>query len=86
MIRDLVKEKVKAIVCIGKDNARIYEALENEVPVIVNSSNMQDAVQIASHFAKKGDTVLLSPACASFDWFKNYEDRGDQFKAAVMEL
>jgi UDP-N-acetylmuramoylalanine--D-glutamate ligase len=86
MIRDLVKEKVKAIVCIGKDNARIYEALENEVPVIVNSSNMQDAVQIASHFAKKGDTVLLSPACASFDWFKNYEDRGDQFKSAVMEL
>jgi UDP-N-acetylmuramoylalanine--D-glutamate ligase len=86
MIRDLVKEKVKAIVCIGKENSRIYESLEQDVPVILNSSSMKDAVEIASHIAKKGDTVLLSPACASFDWFKNYEDRGDQFKAAVMEL
>lgn len=86
MIRELVREKVKAIVCIGKDNSRIYDALEDDVPVILNSASMSDAVEIASHLTKKGDTVLLSPACASFDWFKNYEDRGDQFKAAVMEL
>lgn len=86
MVSELVREKVKAIICIGKDNSRIYDALEEDVPVILNSSSMADAVQIASHIASKGDTVLLSPACASFDWFKNYEDRGDQFKAAVMEL
>lgn len=86
MLRDLVRTKVRAIVCIGKDNSRIYDALEEDAQIIVNSSSMQDAVQIASHLAKKGDTVLLSPACASFDWFKNYEDRGDQFKEAVMNL
>lgn len=86
MVSELVREKVKAIICIGKDNSRIYDALEEDVPMILNSSSMADAVQIASHIASKGDTVLLSPACASFDWFKNYEDRGDQFKAAVMEL
>lgn len=86
MLADLIEEKVKAIVCIGKDNSRIYDALEDKAAVIVNSSSMKDAVSIASHIAKKGDTVLLSPACASFDWFKNYEDRGDQFKSAVMEL
>lgn len=86
MLRDLVKQKVKAIVCIGKDTARIHDAFEDEVDVIVNSSSMNDAVQIASHIAQKGDTVLLSPACASFDWFKNYEERGDKFKDAVMSL
>lgn len=86
MLRDLVKEKVKAIVCIGRDTSRIHDAFEDDVEVIVNSSSMQDAVQIASHLASKGDTVLLSPACASFDWFKNYEERGDKFKEAVMSL
>lgn len=86
VLRDLIRQKVKAIVCIGKDNSRIYDALEDDVDVILNSASMEDAVNIASHIAKKGDTVLLSPACASFDWFKNYEDRGDQFKNAVMEL
>ena len=86
MLRDLVKQKVKAIICIGKDNARIHEAFEEDVDVIVNSSSMNDAVQIASHLAQKGDTVLLSPACASFDCFKNYEERGDKFKEAVMAL
>lgn len=86
MLRDLVKQKVKAIVCIGRDNSRIHEAFEEEIDVIVNSTSMQDAVEIASHIADKGDTVLLSPACASFDWFKNFEDRGNQFKEAVMEL
>lgn len=86
MLRDLVKQKVKAIICIGKDTSRIHDAFEDEVDVIVNSASMDDAVQIASHLAKKGDTVLLSPACASFDWFKNYEERGDKFKDAVMAL
>lgn len=86
MLRDLVKSKVKAIVCIGKDNARIHESFEDDTDVIVNSSSMQDAVEIASYLAKKGDTVLLSPACASFDWFKNYEERGEKFKEAVMSL
>ena len=86
MLKDLVRSKVKAIICIGKDTGRIHEAFEDDTDVIVNSASMSDAVQIASHLAKKGDTVLLSPACASFDWFKNYEDRGDKFKEAVMTL
>ena len=86
MLRDLVQDKVKAIICIGKENGRVHEAFEDDTEVIVNSASMSDAVQIASHLAKKGDTVLLSPACASFDWFKNYEDRGNQFKDAVMAL
>lgn len=85
-LRDLVRQKVKAIICIGKDNSRIHDSFDNDVEVIVNSSSMEDAVHIASHLAKKGDTVLLSPACASFDWFKNYEERGDKFKEAVMAL
>jgi len=86
MLADLVKDKVHAIVCLGKDTAAIHKAFEQDVEIIVNSTSMQDAVILSSHLAKKGDTVLLSPACASFDWFKNYEDRGDKFKAAVMEL
>ena len=86
MLRDLVKQKVKAIICLGKDTSRIHDAFEEDVDVIVNSSSIEDAVHIASHLAKKGDTVLLSPACASFDWFKNYEERGDKFKEAVMAL
>jgi UDP-N-acetylmuramoylalanine--D-glutamate ligase len=86
MLADLVKDKVRAIVCLGKDTAAIHKAFEQDVEIIVNSTSMQDAVVLSSHLAQKGDTVLLSPACASFDWFKNYEDRGDKFKAAVMEL
>jgi len=86
MLKDLVKNKVKGIVCLGKDNKRIHEAFEDDVEVIVNTFSANEAVQIAYHLAKKGDTVLLSPACASFDLFKNYEDRGNQFKKAVMEL
>ncbi len=83
---DLIKEKVKAIVCMGVDNRKIHEAFGNHVQLIVNTGSAKEAVHAAFHFAEKGDAVLLSPACASFDLFKNYEDRGNQFKEAVKEL
>jgi UDP-N-acetylmuramoylalanine--D-glutamate ligase len=86
LIRDLVKEKVKAIVCMGLDNRKLHDAFQRDVPVMVNTSSALEAVNAAFHFAAKGDVVLLSPACASFDLFKNYEDRGKQFKAAVKDL
>jgi UDP-N-acetylmuramoylalanine--D-glutamate ligase len=86
LIKELVKEKVKAIVCMGTDNLKIHEAFGDVMPLIVNTSSATEAVQAAYHFAEKGDCVLLSPACASFDLFKNYEDRGNQFKQAVKEL
>lgn len=86
LIREMVKEKVKAIVCLGKDNRKIHEAFQNDVPLMVNTGGAEEAVKAAFHFANKGDVILLSPACASFDLFKNYEDRGDQFKKAVREL
>lgn len=86
MLLDLVRSKVKAIVCLGKDNKAIHDAFEDEVEVIVNTFSAREAVEVAYHLAKKGNTVLLSPACASFDLFKSYEDRGNQFKAAVKEL
>jgi UDP-N-acetylmuramoylalanine--D-glutamate ligase len=85
-IKELVKEKVKAIICLGKDNRKIHEAFGNIVSPIVNTGSALEAVHAAFHFANKGDVVLLSPACASFDLFKNYEDRGNQFKQAVKEL
>ncbi len=86
LLMELVKEKVKAMVCMGTDNRKIHEAFGKHVELIVNTENAKDAVQSAFHFANKGDVVLLSPACASFDLFKNYEDRGNQFKDAVKEL
>lgn len=86
LIRDLVREKVKAIVCMGMDNRKIHEAFQNDVSLMVNTTSAEEAVKAAFHFATKGDVVLLSPACASFDLFKNYEDRGRQFKEAVKDL
>jgi UDP-N-acetylmuramoylalanine--D-glutamate ligase len=86
LIADLVKEKVKAIICLGTDNRKIHEAFGNTMSTIVNTGSAIDAVQAAFHFSEKGDVVLLSPACASFDLFKNYEDRGRQFKQAVKDL
>lgn len=86
LIRELVQEKVKAIVCMGTDNQKIHEAFQDIVPTIVDAYSAQDAVETSYHLAEKGDTVLLSPACASFDMFKNFEDRGQQFKQAVRNL
>ena len=86
LLKELVKEKVKAIVCMGTDNRKIHEAFGDIVSLMVNTTNAIEAVQAAFHFANKGDVVLLSPACASFDLFKNYEDRGNQFKQAVKNL
>jgi UDP-N-acetylmuramoylalanine--D-glutamate ligase len=85
-LKGLVKEKVKAIVCMGVDNRKIHEAFGKDVGLMVNTQSAKDAVQAAFHFAEKGDVVLLSPACASFDLFKNYEDRGKQFIDAVKDL
>ena len=82
----LVHEKVKAIICLGVDNKKIIDAFGNVVDMMVEVDNMRDAVNTARHIAEKGDTVLLSPACASFDLFENYEDRGNQFKREVRNL
>ena len=86
LIRELVQEKVKAIVCMGTDNQKIHEAFKDIVPTIVDAYSAADAVQTSFQLAEKGDAVLLSPACASFDMFKNFEDRGQQFKQAVRNL
>ena len=83
---DLVKEKVKAIVCLGKDNHKIIKAFGDKVENMVDTKSMEEAVRSAYFLAEKGDTVLLSPACASFDLFKNYEERGWMFKEAVRNL
>ncbi len=82
----LVSKKVKAVVCLGKDNSKIIEAFRDKVPTLVEAKSMDEAVRSAYYLAKKGYTVLLSPACASFDLFRNYEDRGRQFKQSVRNL
>jgi UDP-N-acetylmuramoylalanine--D-glutamate ligase len=83
---DLVSKKVKALVCLGSDNSRLLEAFSGKVDTIVESKTMIEAVKSAYYLSSKDDTVLLSPACASFDLFESYEDRGRKFKEAVREL
>ena len=82
----LVREKVKGIVCLGLDNQKIIESFGNVVDVLVETAGAEEAVKVAQKIADRGDVVLLSPACASFDLFENYEDRGHQFKRAVRAL
>jgi len=82
----LVREKVKAIICLGMENYKIVQTFNNVVDLIVETAGAEEAVKVAYKIAEKGDNVLLSPACASFDLFENYEDRGNQFKQAVREL
>lgn len=81
-----INEKVKAIICLGKDNEALFQNFEQMVDIIVETQYMSEAVKIAYNIATAGENVLLSPACASFDLFKNYEDRGHQFKSAVRAL
>lgn len=86
MLQGLAREKVKAIVCLGKNNKKIHDSFEGSVKNIVDAWSMEEAVKAAYYLARNGDTVLLSPACASFDLFENYEDRGIQFKKEVRNL
>ena len=86
LIKEMVAEKVKAIVCLGIDNEKIHAAFEGIVATIIDVDSAEEAVKAAYGVSQKGDVVLLSPACASFDLFKNYEDRGEQFKKAVRDL
>ena len=82
----LVRKNVKAIICLGLDNEKIIDCFSTVVNLIVETGSMSEAVQASYDLAKQGDAVLLSPACASFDLFENYEDRGDQFKQLVRQL
>jgi UDP-N-acetylmuramoylalanine--D-glutamate ligase len=82
----LVKQRVKAIVCLGKDNAKVHAAFAGMVPTITDTDSAEAAVRTAYGLSEPGDAVLLSPACASFDLFENYEERGRRFKTAVKAL
>ncbi len=86
MLFPLIRDKVKAIVCLGKDNAKLHDAFDDILDTVIDADNMEDAVRTAYYLSKKGYQVLLSPACASFDLFDDYEDRGRQFKNAVRNL
>ena len=86
VLKELVRNKVKAIVCLGKNNEKIHAAFQEDVDIMADAASMEEAVKLSYNFGKKGDAVLLSPACASFDLFENYEDRGRQFKNAVRQL
>ena len=82
----LVNKKVKALICLGEDNSKLLETFGSVVPLVLETQSMNEAVKMAHKIAERKEAVLLSPACASFDLFKNYEDRGDAFKAAVRQL
>lgn len=86
VLKELVRTKVKAIICLGKDNEKIHEAFKDDVGLIIDTLDAEAAVEHAFNIAEKGNVVLLSPACASFDLFQNYEDRGRQFCRAVRNL
>jgi UDP-N-acetylmuramoylalanine--D-glutamate ligase len=86
LIKDEVKKKARALICLGKDNTKLKEAFGDVVPTIKETQSVTELVRMALEVAKSGDVVLLSPACASFDLFRNYEDRGEQFRKAVLEL
>ena len=85
-IEPLVRSKVKAIVCMGKDNAKLMDFWQGKVPALFDTHSLSDAIAACRSVAVEGDTVLLSPCCASFDLFKNYENRGELFKQAVKSL
>jgi len=85
-LHEMVKDKVRVMICLGKDNSKLVESFGSVVPYYVEVHSMGDALKEAYKLSKPGDTVLLSPACASFDLFNNYEDRGNQFKECVKEL
>jgi UDP-N-acetylmuramoylalanine--D-glutamate ligase len=85
-IKEMVGSKVKAIICLGLNNQALEENFSKIVPNMYDTYSAEEAVEIAQRLAEPGDVVLLSPACASFDLFENYEDRGDKFKNAVNEL
>ena len=82
----LVQNRVKALICLGVDNDKLHREFDSVIPMVIDAANMDEAVRMAYKMGEKGDNVLLSPACASFDLFDNYEDRGRQFKAAVRNL
>ena len=86
VLEQLVKKKVRALICLGVDNTKLHAAFSKHVDIVVNCTNMRDAVRMAYQLGNPGDAVLLSPACASFDLFQNYEDRGKKFKDAVIQL
>ena len=86
VLKALVHSKVHTVICLGNDSRNLHEAFSHHTDLMINVHDMNEAVRIANHFANKGDAVVLSPACASFDLFENYEDRGNQFKAAVRNL
>lgn len=86
IIKEMVNEKVRALICLGEDNQKLTDAFGDDLPIVLEAGNMEEAVSLAAELAQEEDVVLLSPACASFDLFKNYEDRGDKFKDAVRSM
>jgi len=86
LLDDKVIDHVKVLICLGKENEKLKIAFSGKIPVILSTKDLREAVQWASDYGTRGDVALLSPACASFDLFNNYEDRGNQFKEAVIRL